>query len=975
MNLSWTPFFEELLSVICEKYDSKTLVEIFHKIFHQASGDKIQDGDEEALIEIDPLTFIAYFNRQEKLQRKLDYCHKIKETLNLKAQPPQDFDGIPQFSNQNSRFFPHKREREDDVIPCLWQFAKALNENRITNEIFARTLDIKMVAIAKLSQICFICKPNSYLPLDKNTIMHLESLSLSNEAKNVLNETTFSAYQKLISKAKELVPHQNFSQLSAHAYSKDSTLLTTPEILVKIDAAIKDWGWDSCEEIAEKIGLSTDLVWNRWQEAFAEPARKLIEEGKSNEEIRALLGIPNTSIGAFRAHDTMRKRKQKRGRAGTDNENYWIFQCNPKRYNVVEAIREKHLNSWNVATHREKIKPGDKGIIWVVGENSGCYALVTIESDPYTRKDNTNEESHSFETGQSTLSLRCDISIEFPLIDHPILKERIENEMWFKNFKGGNQGTNFQLTKDEYLNFLALAENGNSIAGKNNSGHLPTHHLNTILYGPPGTGKTYQTVYRALEIIEGNSFQNSKNEFERRAKAMARFRELKNSGKIGFIVFHQSYSYEDFIEGIRPKTKENKESDKITYSIEPGHFKSFVTEMRNTIATTEISGASANPTIWRISLRADKEDLSLNCINSGVIGVNFEAETDFRNLEVKDFYASQSNQAGRITLNLFKNKMRLGDIVCVFKDEESIMATGIITGDYDYSKNNTPFPHYRKVKWIDTKEHNIFKINDSKKMKTPTLHRLSSIDISSLMELIKPQPFEYKEKKNEGNYVFIVDEINRGNISRIFGEIITLIEEDKRGTSTGYSVALTYSKEQFSLPKNLYIIGTMNTADRSIATLDIALRRRFHFTEICPNSKLVVPDICGVNFKKVFEELNNKIVLIQGRDYQIGHSYFLADRIKSLADLKEVWFNQLIPLLWEYLYEEWDKLRALIPSFIKEDTILGLENITTKNECLYEFVKQDISDADFITRLKELENCSRSEKRSETPSDFDKVAS
>lgn len=201
----------------------------------------------------------------------------------------------------------------------------------------------------------------------------------------------------------------------------------------------------------------------------------------------------------------------------------------------------------------------------------------------------------------------------------------------------------------------------------------------------------------------------------------------------------------------------------------------------------------------------------------------------------------------------------------------------------------------------------------------------------------------------DNNYLLIIDEINRGNISKIFGELITLIEIDKRVIPNGERifentitkdeqllVTLPYTKSKFGVPNNLYILGTMNTSDRSIASIDIALRRRFKFVEMMPNSDLVADFEC--NFKEIFEKLNTKIKILLDRDHQIGHSYFIETKYAD-ADiniLKEIWFSEILPLLNEYFYCDWEKLKLIIPGFIKKLDVPEM----LKNECddsIYEF--------------------------------------
>lgn len=215
----------------------------------------------------------------------------------------------------------------------------------------------------------------------------------------------------------------------------------------------------------------------------------------------------------------------------------------------------------------------------------------------------------------------------------------------------------------------------------------------------------------------------------------------------------------------------------------------------------------------------------------------------------------------------------------------------------------------------------------------------------------------------ENNYLLIIDEINRGNISKIFGELITLIESDKRVVPNGERifentkiqneellVTLPYTKSKFGVPKNLYIIGTMNTSDRSIASVDIALRRRFRFIEMMPKKELVAD--FGINFSDVFEKLNTKIKILLDRDHQIGHSYFVKTKYENagIDTLKDIWYGEIMPLLNEYFYCDWEKLKLVIPGFIKETEIPS----ALKNDCdehVYEFETFSGTD-EFIAALK-----------------------
>lgn len=457
--------------------------------------------------------------------------------------------------------------------------------------------------------------------------------------------------------------------------------------------------------------------------------------------------------------------------------------------------------------------------------------------------------------------------------------------------------------------------------------------LNTILYGPPGTGKTYHTVIYAVAIIENKELATV--EAEDYAEVLERYNEYKTQGRIEFTTFHQSYGYEEFIEGIKPVIASDEETGgeagEIQYSVQPGVFKRFCEKAdRPAVADTEDFGIGENPNIWKVSLYGTGDNpIRTECLKNGHIRIGWDDygkditdETDF------------TAYGGKVVLNAFMNRMQIGGIVLSCYSSTTIDAVGVVTGECEWHDEYEDLKRVRKVKWlVKNIRENIMDMTDGTVMMQMSVYRLN-VTLADVMKIVgKYKPAHVSKPARQGNYVFIVDEINRGNISKIFGELITLIEATKRiGQTEGMSVRLPYSQKLFGVPKNVYIIGTMNTADRSIATIDTALRRRFLFREMLPVPK-VLSDISveDLSISDLLTRLNKRIAVLYDREHTIGHAYFMPLKASPTIDtLAEIFANNIIPLLQEYFYEDYEKIRLVLgdnrKSATEEQFIIAREN-------------------------------------------------
>ncbi len=448
------------------------------------------------------------------------------------------------------------------------------------------------------------------------------------------------------------------------------------------------------------------------------------------------------------------------------------------------------------------------------------------------------------------------------------------------------------------------------------------HPLNTILYGPPGTGKTYATFRRCVEICDGSLDDVDAGTIR------SRYDQLVAEKRVEFVTFHQSYGYEEFVEGLRPETE--GDGGGLRLEVRDGVLKRIAERARSAPAP----GAEGRG-FFKVSLQA--EGIFEECMKDGCVrfvpwpGDGKHHEYWDRDLWSDSRYDTSDAVTDRIVrdnhpehpkkkvtgwgntpaLAAFRGKMKRGDIVVVpcMGSASTYRAVGEVVGDYEYApRSSSPsWPHRHSVCWrqLDTPQPVSAFQNPGFGGGFP-VHELDPDRPDILLQHLQQDP-------QRQPYVLVIDEINRANIAKVMGELITLLEDDKRaGAENEIAVTLPHSGDRFTLPANLHVLGTMNTADRSIALLDTALRRRFTFEEIAPDPELLkeAGKKAEIDLPAVLRKMNDRLEWLVDRDHRIGHAWFLG--AKSRQDVDEVMRRKVIPLIAEYFYDDWEKVRAVL---------------------------------------------------------------
>lgn len=659
----WIAFYEELADKLLPyKNDRTDLISKVQQVFEITGINQPKLERNNQLVDIDPFTIFALFNKSEQEQsNRAKLASAMATVFDISNPVPESFAGVPLADSLNSVFYQFLDEngvREETGIDSAWGLFEAAlafsrnpaPENRSQFErYFAPVVNMKGNDTSKVTMALFWIAPRTFLNLDSCNVWYLyESGKLPD-----------SLIRALPSVGKKISPRD---------YLEINEKIT--HYLGQKDGAIKN-----LQELSQE-------AWRHSEEA--DEQKRCAKEGRHGCEVNDAAKIAEKRMARF-----VEWGREKAGYKDSTMQGY---------KNVLRNILKK-CPSLPAVTPANLFMVEDQECI-----DNLYHQVKTLEGDA---------DNHS------AIAL--------------------------------------------YSRFLSATEEGLAQEEESMAAEEVQTPLNTVLYGPPGTGKTYQTVNYAVRICDPVFYIEEESDY---SKLFQRYGELVDEGRVVFCTFHQSYCYEEFIEGVKPIIDDSAE---LRYEIRPGIFK------------------------------------------------------------------------------ILCNK--------ALKDEER-------------------------------------------------------------------------------NYVLIADEINRGNISRVFGELITLLEPSKRlGAQEERTTVLPYSGEPFGVPDNLYVLGTMNTADRSLTQIDTALRRRFEFVEVSPDPSLIEPAILetdegAIELRLILEAMNARIGALYDRDHAIGHSYLMG--VDSFAELKNRFELKIIPLLQEYFYDDYSKIRLVLNDTSDTDGFVVREDLAAQ---------------------------------------------
>ncbi|MBO5629309.1 MAG: AAA family ATPase [Aeriscardovia sp.] len=811
-QFTWIPFYKELAkALLIYKDNRKPLVDWIYselsKVGSSSLVDYLKEDDGSKIVDIDPFSVFAIFNRSLRVDNRTSFLQMFKEKFGLISEVPTDFDGIPTVNSMRAFFFSWDTDNVQR-IPDLWDLFEAAISDKNISTLFDKVIEDGVPRIS-LTMVLYWISPDKYLNLDKRNSGYLRRLGFEDKYSNL----NYEQYSKLIDDVRYKMKEINCSSFPELSY--------------------KAWS----ESNAERLWM-----FNGDSLMFSSNILKMGELAKGQLQFEQF----KTKVELGNAYRSIASNKDVRVPLM-----YWEFMHDVKIGDIVVIF----------GTKKEKGKQWHLLYGW--GKFVSDYKLDYSDDNPIQRE----------------------VEWNLPILQEPIEEKFTKNALYFHDVDGINAANIRSL--------LGINKTAQVIMEKSTNNkyvQLLKTNKNLILTGAPGTGKTHLAKEIAKEMLGVESVE-----------------ALSKDKRFGFVQFHPSYDYTDFVEGLRPTKDKN---GNVCFERKDGVFKEFCKQaiLSETTDADILSYINTNPTVWKVSLEGTGDNPTRkDCMENGYIRIGWHNYGDVEDFNDYDNFSD----GGKNVLRAFQSSMQIGDLVVSCYSAKEIDAVGVITGEYEYRADGGHYPRYRTVKWLvkDIRE-NIIELNKNKPFTLSTIYK-ANIKAEAVLKIVQKYSANIAEVVRKDIAVFVIDEINRGEISKIFGELFFSIDPGYRGNDgivkTQYQNMIDEGdafKDGFYVPENVYIIGTMNDIDRSVESMDFAMRRRFAWEEVTAEESIIM--LNGIEneaeIKARMISLNNAIAKIDvlGTQYQIGAAYF-----KKIADNKEnfqeLWDYHLKGLLYEYL--------------------------------------------------------------------------
>ena len=907
---TWKPFFRELATRLLDYEDRQPeLIQMLRD-----AGISINHDEGEPLREIDPFTFFSLILKHTSDASALNLFAKVGAALGVQAEVPTDLKGVPWSNPMNAWFFAYRSKRQPQDVSTLWQLARQAVASELDPDTFEAALKVRKVALPKLTQGLFWLNPDRYLALNGVNVPYLQGRGVA-QAGSV---QTLTDYDAVLHLARQLNP--DLAALS-HAAWLQGQKTGQAAVLHGDHFPFTQFQDDVAQFSNDRVKgnlvldrkyapMLLDLMAGNW--TALKPSRSPYS---GREQLAVKVGLGGADGGAFA-----------RALLFADDSGF-EYVTFPAGLTLEAGLPDGRGDGPRQALHHPETW---ERLLTTLNASlpEGLQATLTLNTDfgPLSllplgpgHEDNAAALLERYRDGVGlSRRLRVGLSLYPQHLEASAFPEHLDAAMaYLDDLVGLLDHLMRQGDVRPSQPSPEIEVPGTGAAPAPSFTPVPGVPLNQILYGPPGTGKTYRVVDEALAVLDPDFLADHPGS-EGRAARKRRYDQLAAQGCISFVTFHQSFGYEDFIEGIKPVMTDGK----LSYELQDGVFLNAVRaaggDPASPAAHTSPVAARPDGQVWRMYIdgaapvsRLRELSLARGELRMGSFN---HAPRDLTHLGVEELSGRQL---------LFKDSMRVGDLVLLATGADRIGAVGVVTGEYQFDPHSdtafaTDYAHSRPVHWLATGLNLSATDTIGKSFATPTLQRVTGLSPEQVLAALGlPTPADTLPASPPAQrpHVLIIDEINRGNISKIFGELITLLESSKRaGAPEALTATLPLSRRPLSVPQSLYVIGTMNTADRSLTLLDAALRRRFVFRPVWPEPQVLpVLDIDGtaLDLRKFLHVINDRIERLLSREQVIGHAYLLG-LPASLDGVASAVRERILPLLEEYFFEDWSKIREVL---------------------------------------------------------------